>query len=346
MWVGLLVLGVAFTLRFYINRGQTWGTPDEKAYSIYAKSWRIGESYRKQVNGFLSKPDLEIPPTRYGFFAVCALIVGALRSNGCYQVVTWVAAVSGALASWVAYQVTHDWKSSLLVASSALSLILSRRALQDTYTALLVLLGVCAVAIENVWLLGGSVFLAVASREALLLYLPALLVAWVLKTNQWVAGPSALGLGVTLAVLAFYAIGGRKLLEIFHKLKQSTDYVRRLQSGMPHRVLVDLTLVSPVTTLGALLACTQAPLWLVSFAGFALITHAFTTPKNVRFMLAIDLTARMLCAWLPEPLAWGILGAGLVADLYLYRVFKDCRDPVTYNLVVQTNMYREKESHG
>lgn len=130
--LSLLVLSAALAIRIYLNRGQTWGTPDEKTYSTYAQGWRPGSKYRDFVKRFIDgTPD--IPPTRYGFFAVCSGIVALLKKPA-YQTVTWVAAVSGALCSVVAFQVTHSLPASLLVASSALSLILSRRALPGPWS--------------------------------------------------------------------------------------------------------------------------------------------------------------------------------------------------------------------
>ncbi len=339
--ISFLVFAAALAVRAFINRGHTWGTPDEKTYSTYAVDWRIGKKYQASVEAFLSKSALDIPPTRYGFFAVCSGLVTLLKTPA-FQTVTWVAAVSGAAAAPLAYWVTHSLPASLLVASTPLSLILSRRALQDTFAALALLIGVLAIQLQSVGLLTASVALALASREALVLYLPAIFAAWTIRTGRWCIGSAATSGGILAAIVMYYALGGRRLAEIFRKLRQSTDYVRRFQSGDPHRILTDLILVSPVTTIGAIVACTSAPLWLVGFVGISLATHAFIVPKNVRFLLVVDLGARMLCGWLPGPWPWVILGVGLIADLRLYRAFKEVRDTVTYNLVVKAGMYLEK----
>ena len=66
------------------------------------------------------------------------------------------------------------------------------------------------------------------------------------------------------------------------------------------------------------------------------------TPKNVRFLFAIEIAIRMLCAWLPPPWPWAVFGLGALADLGLYRACGGCKDPVSYNLFVRTNMYSEK----
>jgi hypothetical protein len=342
LWSALLVFIVALTYRVIINRGQTWGTPDEKVYSDHAHSWRVGKVYCKAVQEFTTKQNLEVPPTRYGFFAICSALVYVLKTRKCFQVVTWVAATSGALSALVAYQITHDLVSSLLVASSPLSLMLSRRALQDTFGTLTIILAVWAIQSQNAWFLGIALAWAVASREALLLYIPALIVAWYVKTGDWLIGSSTSILGVALAVFMFYLLGGRDLVGVLRKLRLSTDYIRRFQSGMPHRVLVDLALISPVTTLVACIVCLREPLWLVSFVSIALLTHSLVNPKNVRFLLAVDIGVRMLCSDLPGPWPWIVLGIGGIADLCLYKVIGHSKDPVTYNLVVQTNMYQEK----
>lgn len=333
----------AFAVRAWINRGAATATPDEKVYAIYAATWRPGKAYREAIEAFLTKAELEVPPTRFLFFALGALATWRKKVWAqCFDPLTWVSSVSGALAAPLAFAVTSDWKTALLVASSPLSLMLSRRALQDAFATLPVLLGVWAVPLGSPALLAGAVMLTLTTREALLLYLPALAAAWVAGGHAWDQGVLAIGAGSTGAVLAFYAVGGRRLIDIFRKLGQPTDYVRRFQSGMPHRPLVDLVLVSPVTTIGGAVACVWAPLWLVTFVGVALLTHAFITPKNIRFLLPIEIAVRMLCAWLPAPWNWVTLGVGLVVDLRLYFAIGGCKDPVTYNLVVRTTMYTEK----
>jgi hypothetical protein len=129
------------------------------------------------------------------------------------------------------------------------------------------------------------------------------------------------------------------LSAVFRKLRKPTDYVLRVQAGGPHRVLIDQLFVSPVTTVGALVACLQAPLWLVSFVGTALLVHAFVIPKNVRFMLVVDLGMRMLCASLPGFAPWVVLCLGTVSDVLLYRALYKTNDPVTYDLVLKTGMF-------
>lgn len=235
----------------------------------------------------------------------------------------------------MAFQVTHDLPSSLLVASSPLSFFLSRRALQDSFTGLLLLVGVWAVHLESSWLLAVAVALALISREAVLLYVPAYLAAWILKSGaeHWIEGAVALAAGTASAVMAYYAAGGRKLVAVFRKLRQTTDYVRRFQSGMPHRILVDLALVSPVVLVAVLVNWGPAPSWLFGFVAGSVAVHAFITPKNVRFLLVVDIVLRMMCASLPEPWSWAVLVTGSVMDLLLYRAFGKCEDPVTLILL-------------
>lgn len=339
--LSFLVFAVALAIRIYLNRGQTWGTPDEKTYSTYAQTWRPGSKYRGAVKRFIDAPGLDIPPTRYGFFAVCSGVVALLKKPA-YQTLTWVAAASGALCAPLAFQITDSLPASLLIVSSALSLILSRRALQDTFAALMVMLALWAIHLQSVSLFGVAVLLMLATREALLLYLPAIGLAWWVATGKPVMGALAGFSGGLAAIGLYHLLGGRWLVSVFRKLRQPTDYVRRLQSGMNHRVLVDLVLVSPITVVGAIVASQWAPLWLTAFTGVALATHACITPKNVRFLLILDLSTRMLCAWLPGPWSWTVLGFGAFLDWQVFRAIKETRDTVTYNLVVKLGMYLEK----
>jgi hypothetical protein len=340
LWLCLPIFSIALALRVAINKGQVTATPDEKVYSTYAYLWRAGKKYSEAVENFLSKPGLEIPPTRYGFFAVSALVNRGRSSwTSCFRPVIWISAVFGALAAPAAYLITADLPSSLLVASSPLSLILSRKALQDTFTALFVIFALWGVCLENVWVLGASIAGALASREAVLLYLPALFVSWGLKTGHWMNGGLVLIVATGAATLGFYGLGGRHLVSVFRKLRQPTAYVRRFQSGPLHRLLVDLMLVSPLTVFAALTSWAYAPIWLTGFVGIALMTHSLVTPKNVRFLLIVDLAIRMMCAFIPGPVSWGVLLAGLCADFWVYRAVGKVEDPVTVNLVARSRMY-------
>jgi hypothetical protein len=342
LWLCLPLFSIAFAIRVKVNRGHTWGTPDEKTYTTYAQTWRPGAPYLPFIQKFLGSKELDdIPPTRYGFYALCAGLVAVLKSHP-FRTVTWVAAVAGALASPVSFAITGSLPAAVLVGTSALSLTLSRRAFQDTFAALALMLGLWAIHLQSVGLLFVSAWLALATREALLLYLPSLYLAWLVARGSWLSGGIALSLSGVSAVTIYHLLGGRQVLDVFRKLRQPTDYVRRFQSGLPHRVLVDLLMVSPVTMVGAFVAVPFSPGWLVCFVMGALGTHAFITPKNVRFILVVDLGTRMLCAWLPGPWPWVVLILGSLSDLALYRVFGRTKDPVSYNLLVATRMYSEK----
>ncbi len=345
LWVSLtVIIAISFALRVYVNRGQTWGTPDEKRYSMHAYSWRPGKVFTDAIEAFITKEALEIPPTRYAFFAVAALVNRRKKDwTQCFRPMTWIAAVCGALTAPVAFLMTLNLPSSLLVASAPLSLFLSRRALQDTFTGLFLVFALLGLQLGNPWLLGAATSIALASREAVVLYLPALFVAWLLRTSgHWPSAAITLSASVLATVVGYYAIGGRKLVAVFRKLKQPTDYVRRFQSGMPHRVLTDLALVSPVTLIAALVGWQWMPLWLVGFLGAAILVHAFVTPKNVRFLLIVDLGMRIACAWLPDPWPWVVLVVSSVSDFFLYKAFGKVEDPVTANLVMKCGMYLEK----
>lgn len=344
MWQLLPLFAFAFSLRAYVNRGAAQATPDEKVYAVYAHTWRPGKTYTEMVAAFLNKPELEVPPSRFLFFALSALVTWGKKSwVECFNPLTWLSVVAGALATPLVYLITQDWRASLLVGTSSLSIMLSRRALQDAFAALPVLMGVWAIGMQNDYLLAAAVAMTLTTREAMLLYLPALFISWGLHSGGWFVGGIAVVAGCLLAMASFYVVGGRWLLPVFYKLGQSTNYVRRFQSGMPHRILVDMMLVSPVAMVAGIIAIPWAPIWLTGFILVAGLTHALIRPKNLRFLLPVELGVRTLVAFLPEPWPWVALGLGVLTDLRLYFAIGGCKDPVTYNLVVRTSMYSEEK---
>src|SRR4051812_16414254 len=110
MLLGLVVLVVSLAYRIIINRERrNVATPDEKTYSSYALTWKPGKAYAKLIEEFLGKNSLEIPPTRFGFFALCRAF-NRRRANWtlCFRPVIWISAVSAALLAPMAFLVTRD----------------------------------------------------------------------------------------------------------------------------------------------------------------------------------------------------------------------------------------------
>jgi hypothetical protein len=111
-----------------------------------------------------------------------------------------------------------------------------------------------------------------------------------------------------------------------------TPYTLEHQRGPWHRLLVDLVLVSPVTTLAAL----WGPYSLLAIAAALVAAHAVAPVRNVRLVIAADLLLRISAV---AAFGWWVLPA-LVVDLYISRKLRAVYDPVTAALTSQLGMAR------
>lgn len=112
----------------------------------------------------------------------------------------------------------------------------------------------------------------------------------------------------------------------------ASEYSERYQRGSPHRLLVDLMLVSPA----ALLVFVSNPSLVVAvFCAAAIAAHALSPVRNVRTILAVDVALRaavaIACPW------WGIV-ALVAVDLAIFWRIRDVYDPTTNALTKALKM--------
>jgi hypothetical protein len=142
-----------------------------------------------------------------------------------------------------------------------------------------------------------------------------------------------------------FAIFGRMTLPMLRTASKghATPYTLTQQQGAPHRLLVDLALVSPVATVLAVLGASHSP-------KLALITltligaHALAPVRNVRLVLAGDLLIRALGASMlttfSVPVAVIVGALWIASDVYIARKLRKVYDPTTAALAGELGMTR------
>lgn len=223
---------------------------------------------------------------------------------------------------------------ALVAAMCPLLLLLSGRVLQDTTVAALTLAALGSAAAGNPWALALAVLALGATKEASVLAAPAIAFAWWCSGASWAPFIVACLTGGALA-----ALGGISLLRdawwpVLRAGSKShvTPYTKDQQQGAPHRLLVDLVMVSPVATLMGLFGDWR----LVTMAGLLLVAHAMAPVRNVRLVLAADLLLRASAV---SAFGWWSL-ATVPADILIYRRLRGVYDPVTSVLARELGMSR------
>jgi len=230
--------------------------------------------------------------------------------------------------AWALHPLGASWTSAALVAASPLLWQLGGRALQDVTVALFAALMIGAATHGIVIGFAASVFCLLSIKEASALLVPvALLAAWLSGQDALALGAAG-AIGALVALLVMRAIVGPNTLRVFRKAKlaHGNEYAKTHQSGAPHRLLVDLTLVSPAVALAFCATSPSLPIVMLVAATIAL--HDLAPIRNVRTILIVDLVAR---CWVATQL--GAIAIPLLAvDAYVYTRIRHIYDPVTSEL--------------
>ncbi|HEY3495272.1 MAG TPA: glycosyltransferase [Polyangiaceae bacterium] len=245
------------------------------------------------------------------------------------------AALAGPATAITASNITGQQELAAAVAIAVAPLAVHigwNRRFQDGLVAALTAGAIGAAALGDPLALGIAVFLLVAVKEAGVLALPAVAVAWWFSGAPWWqfgAAVTAAGAANVLALLALFGSTALPMLRAGAK-GHATPYTRDNQRGAPHRLFVDLVLVSPITTVLGLFGNP----WLVGIAGALVAAHALAPVRNVRLILAADLLLRASAG---IAFGWYALLA-IPFDVYVFRRLKNVYDPVTAALVSQLGM--------
>lgn len=305
--------------------------PDERTYQNQANLVRQNglRAFRRMGLEFLNSFQAQsLPsPVRWLWIVLLAIFGRALP---------WAGAVASVpLAIWAAAPLVSPHAAAIVVvASSPLLLLSGRRLLQDAPVAALMLAAVgFAARGEPVWF-SVSLFALVSVKEAGALALPACAAAWGLSGAPLLGFGAAVASAAAASLASLLGLFGATLVPVLRAglRGHATPYAHDHQGGAWHRLLVDLVIVSPVTTLVALFA---APAWLAIVAAIV-AAHALAPIRNVRFVIAADLALRVaavsVLGWWAAPIA--------IVDLYISDRLRPVYDPVTAALTSQLGMSR------
>jgi tetratricopeptide (TPR) repeat protein len=305
--------------------------PDEGVYESQAGALRNNglRAFRRMGLEYLASFNAQALPSpiRWLWIMLVALF-------GRWPVVA-SAILSVPLAIWATLPLAKFQPLALLaVAASPLLFLAGRRRLQDASVAALTLAALGFALRGNAAGAGIALFALLAVKEAAVLTIPALGIAWVYGHGSWTHFGVATGAACAAWFVSLLVLFGSMALPMLRAGAKGheTPYTKDHQQGPWHRLVVDLVLVSPVTTLAALFG----PWKLLLVAGFILAAHAVAPVRNVRLIIAADLLLRV-CA--VAAFGWWILPA-LAVDLYISRKLRAVYDPVTAALTSQLGMAR------
>ena len=303
--------------------------PDEKIY------WRQGQMVRERgpfeglralCERFQSDPDAKLFPSPLRWLWIwLTAIVSPVSRNG----LAFLSAIAmGPTVAWAVAPLGLSPWAFLLASSSPLLWCLSRRMLQDCTVALAVVVSLgTALHGSPVWF-AVSLFVLLSLKEVAVLFVPGLTLAAAATMPTVAEALCATAIGCSSAALAMRAIVGRETFRVFRLAPQASQngYTQLYQRGAPHRLVIDLVMVSPLTTVWFL--ASDPPLSITAFVAVTLAAHAFAPARNVRFILALDIAMRAAVA--------GYLGVWslplFAADALLFLKLLDVYDPVSHVL--------------
>lgn len=290
---------------------------DEWTYAEQGRVLRdrgIRRGFRLLAERFLADPEIQHFPSPVRWLWI--LLLRFERAE------LW----SAVFAVQAAFLAAPTWAGRLLAGASPLLWQLGRRGLQDTTVAALTLV---ALQVDHVPGLAVAVLALLATKEAAVLALPAVLASWWLRGLQVLPGLAGIAAGTLAALLAARLLLGRKAGAVLVTASRGhdTDYTRLYQSGPPHRLIVDLAFVSPIPLL---LATRAAPTPQLLAAVVLAAAHLVCSPiQNVRILLALDLSVRAAVATLLP--IWAFVPILLVDAWTAWRL-RTTYDPTTHAL--------------
>jgi hypothetical protein len=376
-WLLVALVLVGAGLRLGVNDVVRYSRADERHYVDYtrmlvADGFFIG--YRHIVAEHLAHPDNWVfpPPLRWGYFALATVTLrlrGACDPRG----LAWLSTLAGIAVLPLAFAVGRRLVGArvalmgvALCICSPLLLALGRRALSDEL--------MCAAALvawwttlrqleRTTWARAATAIAAwtflFAVKETAFVLDPALLALLLLerraqrKTLQiadWmlIVLPPLLWAGIFCGL----AHSLHDFVSVLHahagNVDASVDYSAKYQSGPPHRLLIDLLTLAPLTSLLAVAALTlllehdDAGARTLAVVTVAVVAAFSVAPaKNVRFAIAADPLLRLLAAWplatrLRPRLGWALVALDGAIELSLFvTIFLvgNVYDPISHGLL-------------
>lgn len=304
--------------------------PDEQVYVGQAKTLREtgAKAFRHMGLQFLTSFQAQsLPSPLRWLWILCVALFGRWASIA-------GAVAAAPLAAWATSPLIGTEPALILAAGSPLLFLAGRRRLQDAPVAALTLAAIGFAIRGNPIGLGVALFALVGLKEAAALTVPALALAWSFSGSPWPAFAGSVGAAGAASLIVLLALFGSMLPAMLRAGAKghATPYTLEHQRGAWHRLLVDLVLVSPVTTVAAF----YGPRELLGLAAALVGAHLLAPIRNVRLVLAADLLLRMAAVF---AFGWWIVPA-LAVDLYIARKLRAVYDPVTAALTSQLGMSR------
>ena len=308
--------------------------PDEIVYTAQAETIReMGpKAFRLMARHFLAEPGIQVYPSpiRWLWTTLTALTLRVPRLLPLVSLILAPLAAVWALAGHV-----PAWAALLCAASPALHIV-SRRRLQDGPVAALTLVALGFALRGN----GIGVAITVAAllsvKEAALFATPAVFAATLYSPDPSSALYGLAGGVAAWAVGLSIIYGPRLALRTLRAASagHSNPYAAEHQKGAPHRLIVDLALVSPAAVIAACVGHGLA----ATLALVLVAVHALAPIRNLRFIIAADLLIRCaaVAAIGDRP---GLLGAMIGTGLFISFRLRAIYDPVTANLVEALGMH-------
>lgn len=214
----------------------------------------------------------------------------------------------------------------LLGATSPLLWQNGRRLLQDATVAAVVLLLAALVKGQHTDGVIVATLVLLTLKEAAILYLPAVL----LFAPTW-GNFGAMAIGGACWLASLPLLFGGLLPDLYRRAtRHDGDYNKEEARGMPHRLLVDLMMVSPFVLLAFARSATSIELGIVA-AG--LVPLVLSPVRNARTLIAFDLIMRGVAATSLNPYA---IVFCMAFDVWVAWRIRNVYDPTSANLLQQT----------
>jgi hypothetical protein len=313
--------------------------PDEQVYAGQAQALRTHGrvAFRKLAQEYLRSYQAQTLPSpiRWLWIALVALFGRAASwapALACVPLTYWavrpLVGEDPALLAW------------MLAAASPLLMLTGKRRLQDPLIAALTLGAVGFAARGNPYGLALVAFALLACKEASILILPALLIAWVGPLENFATSTGLAAIAAAGAALFLFRDMALPMLRAGAK-GHGTPYTLAHQRGAWHRLLVDFVLTSPLAMLSAVAgdAITPSATRLLCIVAALVATHSLAPVRNIRLLLAAELLLRAAAATvLAAHGLWFLLPVMVATDVFASRKLRNIYDPITAALTGQLGM--------
>jgi 4-amino-4-deoxy-L-arabinose transferase-like glycosyltransferase len=375
----LLILAAA--IRIAVDNVTSFSRADETVYLLYAKALAAGQGYPAVIRSFVDDRGMWVLPNplRWSYLGAATLACSFSSGDCSHHALAVLSTIAGIVAVVLTYWIGRHLfglpvalAATALAATSPLQLALGRRALSDEFFCAAVLASIASLLLylraegrrKVVWLVAWIVTttLTIAAKEQFLFIYPVVLLYWWLdrRSLQWrVLLRDAVLWAVPPALFfAVFCLLARDVTSFFRIARIITGvmgapYADQLQSGPPHRLLLDSLAVAPLVTmlfiaLAVMMALRpgafpreQRHLALLAAGIFAV--HAVIPSQNLRYIVSADPFVRLaVAAFLVNELRDRpriLLAALLVNTFVELKLFYDIfmtggvYDPVTQNLL-------------